>query len=435
MRCRQWRTKGIERIARSAQTHEKSVTTKDDAVKETTTERSALLDARAGKGAFWRVAAAISSIVLGANTPLPLLTVYQSQWGFSTALLSIVYGLYTVGVVITVFLVGPLSDTVGRKRILVPALGLMGVGLLTCLFAPNVWVLMVGRILQGFAVGAGVTTAVAMLGDLNPDPRDHGRVALTATVATVVGLAGGPLVAGSLAEFGPAPTVLPYAAALALIIVSLAGVARAPETVPRPGAFKLKPARIHIPPAIAASFYLATFVELVAYAVAGTFAGLGSSFARDLLGIQGHFAAGLVVALLFVASAVGQLSVRGWPLHQAMQAGLLVLLVGLICFAISLTESLGALFFLSAIVLGVGHGLSYLGSQELIDRIAPKESRAEVFSGFQLGLYIGATVPAVAVGLAAKVVSFEIASLAFVAVIAALAVMALAWIWLKPSGE
>ncbi len=404
-------------------------------MKETTTERSALLDARAGKGAFWRVAAAISSIVLGANTPLPLLTVYQSQWGFSTALLSIVYGLYTVGVVITVFLVGPLSDTVGRKRILVPALGLMGVGLLTCLFAPNVWVLMVGRILQGFAVGAGVTTAVAMLGDLNPDPRDHGRVALTATVATVVGLAGGPLVAGSLAEFGPAPTVLPYAAALALIIVSLAGVARAPETVPRPGAFKLKPARIHIPPAIAASFYLATFVELVAYAVAGTFAGLGSSFARDLLGIQGHFAAGLVVALLFVASAVGQLSVRGWPLHQAMQAGLLVLLVGLICFAISLTESLGALFFLSAIVLGVGHGLSYLGSQELIDRIAPKESRAEVFSGFQLGLYIGATVPAVAVGLAAKVVSFEIASLAFVAVIAALAVMALAWIWLKPSGE
>jgi MFS family permease len=411
------------------------VTTKDDAVKETTTETSALVEARAGEGAFWRVAAAISSIVLGANTPLPLLTLYQSQWGFSTALLSIVYGLYTVGVVITVFLVGPLSDTAGRKRILVPALGLMGVGLLTCLFAPNVWVLMAGRILQGFAVGAGVTTAVAMLGDLNPDPRDHGRVALTATVATVVGLAGGPLVAGSLAEFGPAPTVLPYAAALALVIVSLAGVARAPETVPQPGAFKLKPARIHILPAIAASFYLATFVEFVAYAVAGTFAGLGSSFARDLLGIQGHFAAGLVVALLFVASAVGQLSVRGWPLHQAMQAGLLVLLVGLICFAISLTESVGALFFLSAIVLGVGHGLSYLGSQELIDRIAPKESRAEVFSGFQLGLYIGATVPAVAVGLAAKVVSFEIASLAFVAVIAALAVMALAWIWLKPSGE
>jgi MFS family permease len=404
-------------------------------VKETITEGSARLEARAGEGAYWSVAAAITSIVLGANTPLPLFTVYQSEWGFSTALLSIVYGLYTVGVVITVFLVGPLSDTVGRKRILMPALGLMGLGLLTCLLAPNVWVLMAGRILQGFGVGAGTTTAVAMLGDLHPDPRDHGRVALTATVATVAGLAGGPLVSGSLAEFAPAPTVLPYAVALALIIVSLASVARAPETVPHPGAFKLKPARIHIPSSIAASFYLATFVELVAYAVAGTFAGLGSSFARDLLGIQGHFAAGLVVALLFVASALGQLSIRRWPLRRAMQTGLLVVLSGLICFAISLSEGVGTLFFVSAIVLGVGHGLSYLGSQELTDRIAPKESRAEVFSGFQLGLYIGATVPAVAVGFAAKVVSFEMATLAFVAIIAALAVVGLAWIRLSPSPD
>ncbi len=391
-------------------------------------QHSTTVGTRSGEGAFWSVAATITSIVLGANTPLPLLTVYQSQWGFSTALLSIVYGLYTVGVVVTVFLVGPLSDTVGRKRILVPALCLMALGLLTCLFAPNVWVLMVGRILQGFAVGAGTTTAVAMLGELNPDPSDHGRVALTATVATVVGLAGGPLVAGSLAEFAPAPTVVPYAAALALTAISLVNVLRTPETVQHPGELKLKPARIHIPDSIASSFYLATFVELVAYAVAGTFAGLGASFARDLLGIQGHFAAGLIVALLFVASAFGQLAVRRWPLRRAMQAGLIVLILGLACFAVSLTENLGALFFVSAIVLGVGHGLAYLGSQELTDRIAPKESRAEVFSGFQLGLYIGATVPAVVVGFAAKAVGFEHATLNFAATIAALAVVALVWI-------
>jgi MFS family permease len=380
--------------------------------------------------AFWSVAGAITSIVLGANTPLPLLTVYQSAWGFSTALLSIVYGLYTVGVVATVFLVGPLSDSIGRKRVLIPALVVMALGLLTCLFAANVWSLMAGRILQGLAVGAGTTTAVAMLGDLRSD---HGRVAITATVATVAGLAGGPLVAGSLAEYGPAPTVLPYVAALLLIGFSLISVVRAPETVVTRGALVLKPARIHIPASIATPFYLATFVELVAYAVAGTFAGLGSSFARDLLGIQGHFAAGLVVALLFLASAAGQLSIRHWPVRRAMLVGLVVLFAGLACFAGALVGRLGPLFFASAIVLGVGHGLTYLGSQELTDRIAPKDSRAEVFSGFQLGLYIGATAPAVVVGYAAKVVSFEVATLAFVATIAALAVAAYVWIRLSPS--
>jgi len=381
-----------------------------------------------GNAAFFSVAAAITSIVLGANTPLPLLTVYQTRWGFSTALLTIIYGLYTVGVVITVFLVGPLSDSVGRKRVIIPALWLMAIGLLTCAAAPNVWVLMLGRLLQGLAVGAGVTTAVAQLGDLRPDPRDHGRVALTATVATVVGLAGGPLVAGSLAEFGPAPTVLPYAAALVLVVGTLLASVRVPETVQVRAAFKLRPARIHIPESIAGAFFLATFVELTAYAVAGTFAGLGSSFARDLLGIQGHFAAGLVVALLFLASAAGQLAVRKWTFRSAMQSGLVVLILGLGCFAGALYWRSHDLFYLSAVVLGIGHGLAYLGSQELTDRIAPRESRAEVFSGFQLGLYIGATVPAVLVGFAAKAIGFDAATFSFVSVIVVLAIVGLAWI-------
>ncbi len=380
------------------------------------------------KSGFWSVAAAITSIVLGANTPLPLLTVYQTQWGFSTALLSIVYGLYTVGVVITVFLIGPLSDEVGRKRVLIPALLVMAVGLLTCLLAPNVWVLMTGRVLQGLAVGAGTTTAVAMLGELYSNSRDHAFVALAATVATVAGLAGGPLIAGSLAEFGPAPTVLPYLAALTFVFVTLLAVARAPETVASRGSPALKPARIQIPPAIAPAFYLATYVELTAYAVAGTFAGLGSSFAKDLLGIQGHFAAGLVVALLFLASATGQLFVRRWPMRRAMQVGLLTLVVGLACFSGSLLEQSAVLFFMSAVILGAGHGLAYLGSQELTDRIAPPQSRAEVFSGFQLGLYVGATVPAVVVGFSAKALGFETATLTFVGVIAALAIFGFVWI-------
>ena len=384
-----------------------------------------------GRG-FWSVTIAITAIVLGANTPLPLLTVYQSKWGFSTALLSIVYGLYTVGVVTTVFLVGPLSDQVGRKRVLIPSLLVMTLGLLTCLLAPDVWVLMAGRVLQGLAVGAGTTTAVAMLGELHSTSSDHALVALAATVATVAGLAGGPLIAGSLAEFGPAPTVLPYVAALGFVFVALIAVARAPEPVLTHGPFALRPARIHIPPAIAPAFYLATYVELTAYAVAGTFAGLGASFAKVLLGIQGHFAAGLVVALLFLASAAGQLVVRRWTLRRAMQVGLLTLMAGLACFAGALLGGSAVLFFLSAVILGAGHGLAYLGSQELTDRIAPRQSRAQVFSGFQLGLYVGATVPAVVVGFAAKALGFETATLAFVAVIAALAVIGFIWIRASP---
>ena len=43
--------------------------------------------------AFRYVAAAIAVIVLGANTPIPLFTVYQSAWHFTTGTLTVVYAI------------------------------------------------------------------------------------------------------------------------------------------------------------------------------------------------------------------------------------------------------------------------------------------------------------------------------------------------------
>jgi MFS family permease len=384
---------------------------------------------------FWVVAASITVIVLGANTPLPLLTVYQTQFGFSTAMLTVIYGLYTAGVILAVFALGPASDLVGRKRVLVPALVVMASGLLVGLLASNVWMLMMSRILQGLAVGAGTTTAVAALGELHPDPRDHGRIALTATIATVLGLAGGPLIAGSLAQYAPAPTTTPYLFALALVLANGLAVLAVPETVATRRAFRVQPLTLAVPASASRLFLLATFVEMTAYAVAGTFAGLGSSFAHDLLHIENHFLAGLVVALLFGSSALSQLLLRSAGLKAAMTLGLITIAAGLMLFAgVVLTRS-PLLLFLSACVLGAGHGAAYLGSQELTDRIAPPERRAQVFSAFQLGLYLGATGPALIVGFVASRTGLPIAALAFVVAITVLTLVALAWVRSEPDRE
>ena len=42
----------------------------------------------------------------------------------------------------------------------------------------------------------------------------------------------GPLVSGVLAEYGPAPTTLPYLLHVALVVAGLVAAARVPETVP-----------------------------------------------------------------------------------------------------------------------------------------------------------------------------------------------------------
>lgn len=377
---------------------------------------------------FWIVAASIVVIVLGANTALPILTVYQANWHFSTGMLSVVYGLYTVGVLAAVFLVGPASDLVGRKRVLVPAMMTMALGLAIGLIAPNLWVLMASRILQGMAVGAGVTTAMAALGELHPDPRDHGRIALTATVTTVGGLAGGPLVAGSLAEFAPYPTQLPYIVALAMTIAIIVAMMIVPETVVERRPFRLQSVAVSVPPSSASAFALAIFVAVTAYAVAGTFAGLGSSFARDLLRISSHFLAGLVIALLFLCSAGAQILGRNWPLKSCITVGLGLLALGLAVFTLAIALSSATALFTTVVLLGAGHGLSYLGAQELTDRIAPPDRRAQMFSALQLGLYGGATVPAVVVGFAAGDLGLAPATLGFCAVVVLLCFGGLAWV-------
>ncbi len=384
---------------------------------------------------FWAVAASITVIVLGANTPLPLLTVYQTQFGFSTAMLTVIYGLYTCGVILAVFALGPASDLVGRKRILVPALMVMAAGLMVGLLAWNVWLLMISRVLQGLAVGAGTTTAVAALGELHPDPSDHARIALTATIATVLGLAGGPLIAGSLAQYAPYPTVTPYLFAMALALVASVAVSAAPETVTEKRPFRLQPLTLAVPASATRIFLLATFVEMTAYAVAGTFAGLGSSFARDLLHIDNHFVAGLVVALLFGSSALAQLLLRTAGIKAAITMGLITIAFGLVLFAGVVLLRSPLLLFISACVLGAGHGAAYLGSQELTDRIAPPERRAQVFSAFQLGLYCGATAPALIVGLVASRTGLPTAALAFVVAITLLTLCGLVWLRCEPHRE
>jgi MFS family permease len=296
------------------------------------------------------------------------------------------------------------------------------------MLAPNVTVLIIGRILQGVAIGAGTTTAVAALGELHPDGKAHAQVALVATVATVAGLAGGPLIAGLLAEFGPWPTVLPYLVSLALLAAVLAGVLRMPETVAVSGPLRLRPRRIVIPADIRRPFLLAAYVEMTAYAVAGTFAGLGGSFTRDLLHIASHAAAGLLVALLFLASTAAQLLWRSLSLKRSMVTGLALFAAGLPLLLGALASGSAMVFFSAIVVLGFGHGLAYVGSQELTDRIAPPARRAEVFSGFQLGLYLGATLPALLVGFGAAAIGFYGATVAFVCAVFALTVAGMAWL-------
>ncbi len=70
-----------------------------------------------------------------------------------------------IGLAIGQLVIGPISDSVGRKKPLIIGLSLFAIASLICAIAPNIFVLIVARFLQGFFGSAGIVLSRAMVRD------------------------------------------------------------------------------------------------------------------------------------------------------------------------------------------------------------------------------------------------------------------------------
>jgi MFS family permease len=236
------------------------------------------LSARAG---FWAVAFAFLALTAFSTAPSALYGLYEQQEQLSSMTITIVYAVYSAGVVASVLLAGHVSDWYGRRAVLIPALVVAGVAALVFIAWTSLAGLLVARVLTGVALGAAVATATAYIADLDagPDGAVTRRSGIVATVANIGGLALGPLIAGVLAQYAPAGLTLPYVVLLAALILATAAVAVSPEdhrpVRPRPS---YRPQRPRAPAQARAQFVAATTGAFLIFAVGGLFAGLAGAF-------------------------------------------------------------------------------------------------------------------------------------------------------------
>ncbi len=180
--------------------------------------------------AYALVGGVIGLALFASSTPSPLYGIYRQLWGFSPAVLTLVYATYAFGVLAALVLAGRVSDEVGRRPVLLVALATLIATTVLFMVADSVVWLFVARGLQGLATGAALGAASAALLDLHPRRDPHG-VGLTNGVVSAGGMGLGVLVSATLVEFLPAPRVLPYVALFVLFAIALAGVALMPEPV------------------------------------------------------------------------------------------------------------------------------------------------------------------------------------------------------------
>ncbi len=354
------------------------------------------LSPRAG----YALAAAIIGLALFASgVPSPLYETYRELWGFSPLVLTLVYATYAFGVLTTLLLAGQLSDDLGRRPVLLVALGVLPGATVLFIVADSVVWLFVARALQGLATGALLSAASAALFELHPR-RDAVGVSLANGVASGAGLGLGVLVSAALVELLPAPRVLPYVALLVLFASALLGVWRMPEPVAARSRPRLTPQRPYVPAAIRGPFLLAALGAVASWSIAGLFLSIGPQLTAEIFDTTNHVVGGIGVFALAGSAAVAQLAFGRTPPWAGAAAGSLALSAGVVLLVIASAANSSFVFLVGAVVGGGGFGMAFLGGLRALTAVIPAEHRAAVMSAFYVVAYAALSLPAIAGGLA-----------------------------------
>jgi MFS family permease len=371
------------------------------------------------------VAALLVLMLAASGVPSPLYRVYQQEFGFSSGVLTTVFGVYSFALLATLLVVGGLSDHVGRRPVLIAAFVLEAAAMALFLFADGVGWLLAARIVQGLATGALTSTLGASLLDLQH--RDRPLGAFINSASPGLGLSAGAVGAGLLVQWVPSPTDWVFGVLTAVFLVAALGTYLLPESSPRlPGAAASLRPRVHVPPAHRPAFVVALPILVACWALGGLYASLGPSLVAEVFGIDNHLVGGLLILALNGTGILGSLALRTSPPGRALLVGALVFTVGAVGTVAALAATSVGLLFTAAVVTGFGFGAAFLGAVATITHGVAAGSRAGLLAGIFVAGYLAFSIPAIAAGIAVGTIGLTRTTEVYGAVVVLLALLAVA---------
>ncbi|MFG3015439.1 MFS transporter [Streptomyces cinerochromogenes] len=391
---------------------------------ETTTEVRAPGAAPAGEVParwIWLAAWPVTAVFVLSNAATPLYVLWQREMGFGRGTLTVVFACYIAGLLGSLLVSGVLSDRIGRKPVLLPALGLALAACLVFATAGGVAALVVARLCTGIAVGAVVSAGMAAVTDV-AGPARRRLAALLASCAMVFGAGLGPLLAGVLSETLPAPTVTVFGVEAVLLGTAVAVVLRMPVRRPAAGGTG---AWVRVPGVPrGAGRPLALGIAVFAPGITATsfVLSLGPSLLSDLLGTDSRMVSGALAFAMFLSATGVQFAVRRLDRRTVLLAGAGATALGMLALVTAVhTGSVPALGA-AALLGGAGQGMGQLGGLSLLNSTVPTARLAEANAALNVGGYLPAGLLPVTAGYLSDGVGLTTGATAFATVLTAAAV-------------
>src|SRR5690625_5552949 len=110
-------------------------------------------------------------MTLGNSMLIPILPLLENELQISKLQSSLIITSYSVVAIFLIPVAGFLSDRYGRKKVMIPALLITGIGGLVAGGAAWVmespyWFILLGRVLQGVGASGGMTIVFRIVGDI-----------------------------------------------------------------------------------------------------------------------------------------------------------------------------------------------------------------------------------------------------------------------------
>ena len=331
-----------------------------------------------GFGTIWLT---VALDLVGFGIVVPILGRYAERFGASGLEVGLLFASFSLAQLVFAPILGRLSDRIGRKPVIMISLLGTAIGSFVTGAAGALWVLFLGRILDG-ASGASVAVAQGAVTDLAP-PSERPRLLGLLGAAFGVGFVVGPAL-GGLASLGGEHIPFFVAGTVALINAIVAWK-RLPET---------RPAHVREAAREAAKNDVEAKVRLWGLAIAGftaivAFSGFEATFSL-LAGDRFRLTEGGVAAI-FVGVGVVLVGVQGGlirPINaklgtqRSLQVGLVLNSAGLIVLSAAKNWPL---LIVALALLTVGQGLVTPNLSSLVSGRVPDHRRGEAL-GFQQGV-------------------------------------------------
>ena len=327
---------------------------------------------------FWPIWTTVALDLVGFGIVAPILGRYAKDYGAGGFEVGLMFASFSIAQMIFAPILGRVSDRIGRKPVIIVSLIGTAIGSLITGIGGAMWVLFVGRIIDG-ASGASVSVAQGAITDIAPPER---RAQLLGMLGAAFGLGFvvGPALGGLAALGGPH---IPFFLAAAIASANaVAAWIRLPETKTT-----MPPRGVSVKSDLPRSPILVRFAVVTVLATIG-FSGFEATFSlfggeRFDLTVGSSAMVFLFVGVVLTVvqgTLIGPLTTR-FGSRLMIRAGLPLVAVGLLCLSLTSDMQWG-LLFASLVLVSVGQGIVSPSTTTLVAEAAPADRRGEAL-GYQ----------------------------------------------------